>query len=227
MLKHVHVHACIFLVLVMFITIAIAYNPCTCFVGSILFEKLPLHIFWYTDLHKRLVNLSCSSPDLNQTEAATTVPFGEILTVSCTATFPNEISMTDGYPLWLDNNGVPLTKGYKGVKNISLLEQSENSISSVLQVQASVISGAKWPEQLTHVAKVVLPGGGEFTWESKPYIINIVGELRLTFHHADEFVLSLHVHACTRRMCAHNCIGACACVDTCTHIYIHMYLWDG
>ena len=163
------------------------------------------------DLLNHLVNLSCSSPDLDQTETATAVPIGMTATVSCTATFPNEVNMTDANTYWQDDDEIPLTKSYKGVVNISVSEPSDYSISSVLQVQASVISGAKWPKQLTYVADVVLPDGGEFTLKSKPYFINIVGELLLTFYHTDAFVCSSYYNV-------HECKSTYICVHVLTHL---------
>lgn len=172
---------------------------------ALLVQSFPIDLF--EEIHNRLVNITCTSTDFNGTETAT-VLVGNIVTVTCTANFPNGINMTDGYPLWRDEDGLPLAEDQGGVVGISQENSTSNSASSVLQVQASVIGGAKWPKSFEFVVKVVLPDGDELIRKSKPFPIDIVGELHLAIHHAYMFVL----------------VTACACVGTYKNVCVFTHV---
>ena len=110
------------------------------------------------------------------------IEFGSTVNVSCIANFSSiaKLELVGDYPLWLDNSTeTPLTKNDGGVVAIFEMKKSSNSASRMLQLQASVINGTKWPKPFKCAAKVRLPDGDEFIRYGKTFSVDFTSELHL------------------------------------------------
>ena len=115
---------------------------------------------------------------------------GSFVNVSCTA---NVISNAAGLklvrinPLWAVNGdkGIPLTKEDGGVVDILETNLQNTSASTMLQLQASVINGTKWPKAFKCAARVRLPDRDEFIHYGKTYYVHFDSELHMASHLAD------------------------------------------
>ena len=91
---------------------------------------------------------------------------GSTFNVTCIANCSSNENLTvvDVYPVPLDahDKGVALSEKDSGVVVIGEMEESSDSASKMLQLQASVINGTKRSTPFKCAAKVRLPDGDEF-----------------------------------------------------------------
>ena len=165
-----------------------------------------MFFFYLIDIHNRLVNVTCSSAVFSGAESALAkVHFEDIFNVTCRADFAakDNVKLVNDYPLchWVDDEhvGDPLDKGHGVVTNTLVNKESNISASRILQLQASVISGTKWPKPFKCFAKVRLPNGDEFMRNTTTYRIDFDSELHLT-------VYSPYIHSCVLLLCVKICV---------------------